>query len=307
MDPSGQTLEQVIAWCASVLGPIQVLSDDSKDHPGLRAGACRIRTARGPAYLKIHRDPSHWNSEVHAYERWAPAFGPHAPRLLAVRAVEPLALVITELPGRILESVRLAPVQERAVWRSAGQALAGLHAGTRGTFFGPCLRDGSCGAGPVTDPCEYVRADFANLLGRAAPLGCLDAGEHRLIQAAMQRIPAFTGELPIPCHRDYCAANWLVSDGGEWTGVIDFEFSRWDLRVSDFARDPDWNWVRRPDLVEALFTGYSRGLTAQEEEQRMISCAQYALTAIVWGMENAYHGFAEEGRQALRWLSERLP
>ena len=47
-------------------------------------------------------------------------------------------------------------------------------------------------------------------------------------------VDAFEYECPTPCHRDYCAANWLV-DEKAWSGVIDFEFAYWDVRVADFT------------------------------------------------------------------------
>jgi Ser/Thr protein kinase RdoA (MazF antagonist) len=105
---------------------------------------------------------------------------------------------------------------------------------------------------------------------------------------------------------DYGPANWLVSDEGVWTGVIDFEFAYWDVRVTDFTRYPEWQWIERPDLIEAFFEGYGRAFTPQEEQQRLVSHAQFALSAVVWGLESAYYGFAAEGHQALKRLGELL-
>ena len=80
---------------------------------------------------------------------------------------------------------------------------------------------------------------------------------------------AFAGERPVPCHRDYGPANWLVTDDGVWAGVIDFEFAYWDVRVADFSRYPDWEWIHRPNLLDAFFDGYGRRLTPKEEQQRL--------------------------------------
>jgi 8-oxo-dGTP diphosphatase len=304
-DPS---LDAVLAWCEAVFGPFQMLSDQSKEHAGLRAGAYRIQTSQGPAYIKIHRDPAHWNSEVHAYENWARAFGQYAPTLLAVRDVEPLAVVITALPGQVMEGLHLSRSQEQAAWRAAGLALAGLHElpgekPSRG-YFGACWRNGTCAGDPVLDACDYVRSGFEDLLRREAGTGWLDKGERVVVQSALQRIPAFAGEPPTPCHRDYCAANWLIRADGTWAGVIDFEFSAWDLRAADFTRDPGWHWLSRPDLLDAFFSGYGRSFSDAEEQQRFVAYTQYALVAVVWGMENEYYGFVEEGHLALRRLAE---
>lgn len=302
---TSSSFNEILTWCASVLGPVELLSDQSREHPGLRAGAYRLRTKDGSCYVKLHRDPAHWESEFHAYEQWAPAFGRFAPRLLAARSEPPLALIIGELPGMVLEGVQLSPTQERAVWCAAGRALAGFHAQAVGEAFGPCRRDGSPAGTPVTDAEEYVRAGFDDWLARGLRGGWLSDEEHALVQAARERIPAFAGERPVPCHRDYCPANWLVGEGA-WTGVIDFEFSAWDVRVADFTRSPTWEWLNRPDLEAAFFEGYGRVFTPEEEQQRLVGHVLYALGAIVWGKENEYNGFAREGRQALRQLAPRL-
>ena len=93
-----------------------MMSDHSKVHGGHESTVCHLRTSTGFCYLKVHQTPSHWHSEVHAYERWARAFGRSAPTLLVVRDEMPLALVISELPGDIVEGMTFSLVQERAVW-----------------------------------------------------------------------------------------------------------------------------------------------------------------------------------------------
>ncbi len=297
---------EVLAWCASVLGPLEVMSDASREHPGQRAAAHRLHTSSGGCYVKIHRDRSHWENEVHAYEQWAPAFGDFAPRLLAVRAAEPLALVISELPGRVLEEVQLTPSQGCAVWRSAGQALAALHNLAVGEYFGFCRRDGACAGTPVGDARQFVSGLIEEQVHIGLQGGYLSQDELALVRAALELLPAFAGERPAPCHRDYCPANWLVSPTGAWTGVIDFEFAGWDVRASDFSRYPNWDWIDRPDLAEAFFEGYGRLFTPREEQQRLLAHTLYALVAVVWGMENSYFGFAADGRQAFKHLRKLL-
>src|SRR5215510_5374531 len=147
-------VEEVLNWCASVLGRVEVVSDHSRPHAGNRAAACRLRTPLGYCYAKTYRDYSHWECEIHGYEQWAPAFGDFAPRLLAARDKEPLALIVSELPGKILEKVQLPASQQHAVWRAAGQALVALHDLAVGEYFGPCRRDGTCAGTPIYDARE---------------------------------------------------------------------------------------------------------------------------------------------------------
>lgn len=255
---------------------------------------------------------------MHGYERWAPAFGAYAPPLLGVHEEAPLSLLTGELPGSVLENVQLPVEPERAAWHRAGQMLAVLHeaaakpagagqpAGAEGSFFGPCGRDGTPLDAPVYDAVEYVETELARELDKAILAGYLDDAEVAVLRAAQRLAPSFAGERPVPCHRDYCPYNWLVDERGEWVGVIDFEFSCWDVRVAEFSRYPDWEWMHRPDLVEALLEGYGRRLTAREEQQCLVARAQYALGAITWGMEVSYLGFVAEGREALRYLARWL-
>jgi aminoglycoside phosphotransferase (APT) family kinase protein len=223
-----------------------------------------------------------------------------------VREEEPLALLIGELAGPVLENVRLPAEQERAVWRTAGRRLATLHAHDQGDFFGPCGRDGAPIGPAISDAVEYVATELEQEIDKATGTGYLDDEELAVLQAAQRLAPVYAGERPVPCHRDYCPYNWLVAENGAWTGVIDFEFAHWDVRVAEFSRYPDWEWIHRPDLVEALLEGYGRSLTPVEEQQCLVARAQYALGAITWGMEAAYYGFVAEGRQALKHLA-RLP
>jgi aminoglycoside phosphotransferase len=298
--------DEALDWCTSILGPIEVLSDRSKAHGDHESSTCRLHAPIGFCYLKVHQSRSHWNNEVHAYERWACSFGDFAPRLIAVRDKEPLAVIISELPGQIVENTQLPPSQERAVWRAAGAALVALHDLETGECFGPCLRDGTCAEEFALNARQHVSKRFTSQMERAIHAGYINEDELATLHAAYDLIPAFGDERPIPCHRDYCAANWLVSEEGTWAGVIDFEFAYWDVRVADFSRDPNWSWIRRPDLVDAFLEGYGRSLTHTEEQQLLVAHAEYALDAILWGHDYSFYGFEQEGRESLAHLASLL-
>ena len=78
------------------------------------------------------------------------------------------------------------------------------------------------------------------------------------------------------------------------------------LSVADFTRDPNWAWIRRPDLSEAFLDGYGRTFTPAEQQQQLVAHAEYALSAILWGRDNAFYGFEREGREALAHLATLL-
>ena len=299
-------LEQLLAWCASEVGAVEETSDHSKSHPGELNVTYRLLTATGYCYLKTHRSPHYWEAEVHAYEKWAAAFGDYAPRLLAVHEEEPRAILVSEIAGKCLEDVQLSTRQEKIVWRTAGQALVGLHDLNIGDFFGPCQRGGSPAGEPIRDPGQHISMQIQNDADRGGRMGYLSDTEISVVEAALDLIPSFEGEPPVPCHRDYCPANWLVTDDGVWAGVTDFEFAQWDVRAIEFARYPDWDWISRPDIMKAFFEGYGRSLTPKEEQQRLVAHVQYALTAVVWGSDNSYYGFMKDGRKAFRHLAKLL-
>lgn len=296
----------LLAWCGDVLGPFDAVANHTRDHPGDRVAAWRLHTSLGDCYVKTYQDPTFWAYEVHGYEQWASAFGDFAPKLLGVRDEAPLAIIISALPGTILEEARLTVAQERAVWRAAGRALVALHELTRGTCFGPCRRDGTCVGPPIADAEVYLASEFEDWINRGHRGGWLTADELVTVDAARSLLSAFEGEPPVPCHRDYGPANWLVNEAGAWAGVIDFEFAYWNVRIDDFSRYPNWEWIHRPDLVNALYEGYGWTPTPRHEAQVVVGRALYALGALVWGMENEYHGFAAEGRYALQHLSTLL-
>jgi Ser/Thr protein kinase RdoA (MazF antagonist) len=254
-------------------------------------------------YVKIQRHKAFWHQEVYAYRNWARVFGPHAPTLLAIHETEPLAILTTALAGRSMDQQLLSMAQEIRVWDDAGRYLARLHGLAVGGFFGPCRSDGSSLSAPRTDAVDYMAAEIEASAKAAAKVSRLDDAANAAIRAARERLPAFAGERPIPCHRDYGPANWLIGADGRWAGVVDFEMAQWDVRVADFARYPNWEWIRRPDLVEALLRGYGRALNDAERQQLFCVKVAYALTAIAWGIESKHELFAQEGRQALRHIA----
>ena len=160
-------LDILLEWCASILGPVTVAADHSKEHGGHESSTARLLAPAGPCYLKVHRTRAHWEREVHFYEHWAGAFGDRAPRLLAVHDSAPLALLVSELPGQVVEHVPLSPVQERALWRAAGAALRPLHELATGDCFGPCLRDGTPAQPCVLDARAYLSRQLESDVDRA--------------------------------------------------------------------------------------------------------------------------------------------
>lgn len=296
-------MKELLKWAASVAGPVAIEDDGVRGYTGRTHIACRLRTEQGICYLKTHRAPDFWEREVHAYEHWAHVFGQRAPKLLGVKDTEPRAILISALDGVSQEDSPLPYQAQKAVWRTAGEALRGMHEMSSGTFFGSCRRDGSSLGSPVHDAEEFVRSSLEHQREEGERTGLLSPQEMATLNRAMQRTSVFTGEHPVPCHRDYHPVNWLAEPDGTWTGVIDFEFSRWDVRTNDFARYPDWEWELRPHLVDALLEGYGRPLTEEEKQQILVLRVSYAVTAILMGHQSSMFGWEREGRRAMRYLA----
>lgn len=296
---------ELLNWCRTKVGPCELLVDDLRLHG--RTSVCRLRTTWGHCFLKIYADSQYWSCEVHAYEAWSSAFGSRCPELLAVRTEFPLALLVSELPGRSMSEAILTREQQEEAWFTAGHYLAALHALDVGTFFGPCGRNGEPLTEPVVNAQIYVEKELNSWKERGQKANCLSRRELAVVQEACDQLSsAFAGECPVPCHRDYCPVNWLVDAAGDWLGVIDFEFAYWDVRVADFSRYPEWEWIHQPHLLQALFRGYGKRPGTREEMQLLLAHVQYALAAVVWGHEAEFYGFADEGRQALALLAKRM-
>ena len=181
-----------------------------------------------------------------------------------------------------------------------------MHGAAVGEFFGACRRDGTPVDEPIYDARKRVASYLEERVERGVRAACLADAELAVVKAAEDLLPSFEGEHPVPCHGDYCPANWLVRPDASWAGVIDFEMARWDVRVADLARHPDWEWIERPSLLDAFFDGYGRSFTPKDEQQLFVARVQFALTAIVWGSENDYNGFVREGQEALKQLGKAL-
>jgi len=312
MNDAERDLQALLGWATAVLGPCHAEAGDGRIHG--RSWVVRLAAETGArAYLKRHSEHANWANEAYASEHWAPAFGGLAPRLLAAHAQEPLALLLSEVPGSTMRAVPLSPEQQRAAWHAAGQALVALHALPVAPQFGFCQRDGAPAptsparpAAASSEAVAFVRAELDEWTG-SARLMRFDAAERRTLAAAHELAAAFAGEPPVACHRDYNPYNWQVAAGGAWSGVIDFEFARRDVRMAEFSRYPDWEWHRQPELPAALLEGYGLTLTARERTQLWVAQVQYAAAAVTWGAENAFDTYAGEGHASLALLAQTRP
>ncbi len=238
-------------------------------------------------YLKQHKQPRKFQQEVYAYQNWTPQLHPFVPQLTAVKE-KPNALLLSALPGALVQETALDEAQEREVYRRAGAFLRRLH------------------DSPFEDTDSVLLADA--LLKRSKAwvkrgeevLGprTVDWVRGRLEEAV--NITRERGWTRVPCHRDYTARNWLLE--GEDFYVIDFEHAKPDLFLSDFERLWSLVWQRRPGLETAFFEGYGRSLTDDEAGVLERLAAHGALVTVVWAREHGDREFEQQGRAVLERL-----
>jgi Ser/Thr protein kinase RdoA (MazF antagonist) len=281
---------ELLAFSEQVLGPCELVSDCSWGHR--MSSVVSLRDGAGATwFLKQHKDHERYEAEVTAYHRWVPALGGRAPRLRA--SDESLdAIILSPVPGESPAWPAAASdgcdderrASEAAVQRSAGALLRELHHGQ------PEL--------PWDDFGAAMAEEFDQLAPFAA--GLLTSRE---LAAARSEVKELTGQRcdgRVACHRDYTPRNWLVDAGTVY--VVDFEWSRLDVWVSDLARLHLGIWASRPDLRDAFMSGYGRQL-ADADRALLHGCA--VLTAVwllVKAHETGQRSFEEGSRMALQRL-----
>ncbi|MFJ8637395.1 hypothetical protein [Streptomyces sp. NPDC093568] len=83
---------------------------------------------------------------------------------------------------------------------------------------------------------------------------------------------------------------------------MDLERARPHAAVADVVLLACGPWVGRPDLEQAFWDGYGRGLTGEEERALRCLSALDAASAISWGVPNGDHEIVERGRATLARL-----
>ena len=267
--------------CQEVLGEVLETSFRGWDHA--ESWVWRVVARDRTAYLKQHRQPLKYKQEYKAYTEWLPHLPNITPELLADFED---SLLLSEVPGELVEDRERRNEDVRDLYRQAGAFLRKLH------------------DLPFVDEDEMDLAEaFARRTeawtGRVGD--SLSAEDVTWVKARVsEALPILKTYQRVPCHRDYTARNWLVNKGK--LHVIDFEHSRPDLWFLDVERLWSDVWHERSDLEEAFWEGYGRGLS--DEEAWVLEClaALDALSTVVWAREHGDTAFEARGRARLERL-----
>nr|WP_255644632.1 phosphotransferase [Actinoplanes polyasparticus] len=263
-------VDVLLALCRRLVDPHAEPSTVHAGHNG--TVALRAITAVGEVIIKLHRGPDRHRQEVYAYRYWAPALNDQAPRLLAI-SEQPLAIVISALPGRPLAETQLTSRSEVKAHRQAGELLYRLHNA----------------APPDTekDIPGWLAERGEHWLALAKAL--LPAKRRAEIHAHLRALSTL-GPIPaVPCHLDYTPRNLLCvtpspreqrprdqqhragTSGAPRICAIDFEHARYDLAARDLVRFATRTWHHRPDLQHAFLKGY--GTLSDLDKQVIEHCS----------------------------------
>ena len=248
------------------------------------SGVWELSTKTGRVFLKQHRQTRKLEQELHAYQAWTPHLSPLTPKLLAHQR-ETQTLLLSAVPGELVERVKLSTREESDLHRQAGAFLLRLH--------DVPFED--------ADPLTLAEALEKRLEAWAARAqGVLTLEDIAWVRARVaEALPLLEGLTRVPCHRDYTARNWLAE--GNTLYVIDFEHARPDGWLFDLERLWAALWPERPDLRAAFLDGYGRYLG--EEEGVLERCAALgALSTIVWARDHKDTEFEKQGWRHLAWL-----
>ncbi|MFE7271848.1 aminoglycoside phosphotransferase family protein [Streptomyces sp. NPDC057623] len=260
------------------------------EHP--RPGDTRpsVWEVKGPGgdqwFGKLHAGPKLHRREVTAYQKWTAALGAdRAPELVAADT-QTRTILITAVPGRSLDTLRLPAEQERAAYEQAGELLARHHTAAADE--------------PTLEATEEVWDEtVAQLLERTAT----NVSEHDLAMVRMLAGEAPPSLPPVSQHGDYMPRNWMWDETEQRLRVIDYE--RAELRPAayrDLSRLRYRILRRRPDLHAAFHSGYGRPLTEEEQIACRVYAALDALDSLDWGIKHRDIDLVDEAHTMLENL-----
>lgn len=234
------------------------------------------------AFLKLHGSPGKASREREVYRRWVDGLE-RAPRLIGLDPTGH-ALLLTAVPGEMVEGAAHPRDTETALFRQAGAFARALH---RQPVHRP-------------DPVPLVTAYAQRMQtwlerGRAH----VDGG---VIQALDSRFdPATVSDHErVPAHRDYTPRNWLWAPKTGRLSVVDFGQARPDLWLADLVKLRYGVWSGRPELEAAFLQGYGRELDDGDRAVLQTLGLLHGISTLVWALRHGDHAYVNLGVQILR-------
>ncbi|MEU9245742.1 aminoglycoside phosphotransferase family protein [Streptomyces sp. NPDC048385] len=271
----------------SVTDTYTVVAEHSR--PGSRPSLWEIDGHYGTRWFaKQHAGPKLHRREVDAYRKWTVFLGAdRAPELTASDA-ETRAILVTAVPGRSLDMLRLPAEQERNAYEQAGELLARHHAAAA----------------------DEPTADVTGEVWDATAAKLQDGAAAHVPEHDIAMVRALVKEAPPPlpqvaAHGDYMPKNWMWDETEQRLRIIDFE--RAELQPAarrDFSRLRYRILLQRPDILAAFRHGYGRQLTEDELAAGRAYAALDALDSLSWGITHHDIGLVDEAHTMLENLRQ---
>lgn len=275
------------SFCAQHVGTLKSSTFCGWDHAEF--SVWRIKGERGEAFLKCHQRSIKFEQELNAYEVWLENFT-QTPKLIAVHHGTPKALLVSAVPGDLVQDLDLSEAQTVRVYQQAGNFLGRLHSLD--------IKDDS--AESVQDA---VLSRLESWLTKVE--GIVPTRDIAFVRAQMtETLPYLKDKCRVPCHRDYTARNWLLD--GEDFYVIDFEHGRLDFYLSDLSRQFAEVWRFHPELKKAFLRGYSVTLNKDAQTYLTRVAAFNAAVTIAWARAHGDEGFEQQGWEQLEYYRKIL-
>ncbi len=287
-------LDALRRFAADTLGSGSVIENRSRAF-GRKSVTWRIAAADGTGfYLKRHESPHHYMSEVRALNEWAPLLpaGTWWATPEVVASSDRLgAMIMTELPGELVEDSPPSFGETVEVYRNAGRLARALHG----------LDVDLSGEARVQ---RYSPEEVDRYLGPAREF--LDAQTCDWAEAILTRPDAWAGLAIVPMHGDYSPRNWVHLRGDPAFKVIDWERARPGFWVEDVQRMTHDHWVNAPHLRDAFFEGYGRSSTDSEWRHANQITLINAIGGVPWAISHGDEPFVQHNRNVIERLKEIL-
>ncbi len=252
------------------------------------AGSCHVwsgHLADGTrAFLKQYPETRSWLQEQQALKQWLPRLSPelaHLPQILAEDPSEK-TLLLSSVPGEIVEQIWSRLEQQDDVMKSAGAFLRALH------------------DLPIEDTDEMPLSDSLPMRLESWIKNHDNSLSEDEICTARKRVgngTQFEGDTRVPCHNDFQPRNWLWN--GSRLGVIDFEHAHINHPAFDWIRMETGIWLQQPRLRDCFIDGYGMAPSWSAGSARDAVAAIHAIGCIVWGTRHEDESLVSEGRRIL--------
>lgn len=294
MDDDRSELNALRSFAESTLGSGIRVEDCSRAF-GRKSITWKVTAADGSRfYLKRHEFRHHFAAEVRALNDWVSHLEPGSwwatPEVVAT-SDDLGAVVLTELPGEVIEDVPPGADDLRAAYRHAGRLVRYLH-------------DSDIDLSGEQRVQNYSPEEIARHLEMSQ--GHIDARTCEWAESILTRPDAWDGLKIVPMHGDYSPRNWIVESGDPTLKVIDWERSRPGYWVEDFQRMSQDHWLDAPKLGDAFFEGYGRTPTKAEWRHSNQITLAIAIGGVGWSISHGDTWFEQHNRKTIDRLKDIL-